>query len=80
MGLCLMVSGRWHRIALSVEGKNVTIYVDCEKKQTQFLDRDDNAIISTEGVTLFGTRLLDEEVFEVGLEKCAYVFCSSFHS
>lgn len=26
--------------------------------------------VSTEGVTVFGTRLLDEGVFEVGLQAC----------
>lgn len=30
------------------------------------LRRGDNAVVSTQGVTVFGTRLLDEDVFEVG--------------
>lgn len=33
--------------------------------ETLDLLRGDNAVVSTEGVTVFGTRLLDEEVFEV---------------
>ncbi|XP_018422524.1 PREDICTED: collagen alpha-1(XI) chain-like [Nanorana parkeri] len=69
-----LADGKWHRIALSVEGKNVTMYVDCEKKQTHFLDRGDYAAISTEGVTLFGTRLLDEEVFETVEAADIWVF------
>ena len=49
-----------------MEGKSVTLYLDCEKVQTLELLRGDNPLVSTEGVIVFGTRLLDEEVFEVG--------------
>ena len=56
---------RWHRVAISVEKQKVTIIVDCKKKVTRPLGRSDKAIISTEGITVFGTRILDEEVFEV---------------
>ncbi|CAB1341835.1 unnamed protein product [Coregonus sp. 'balchen'] len=59
-----LADGKWHRIAYSVEGKSVTLYLDCEKVQTLKLLRGDNPLVSTEGVTVFGTRLLDEEVFE----------------
>lgn len=45
--------------------KSVTLYLDCEKVKTLDLLRGDDAVVSTEGVTVFGTRLLDEEVFEV---------------
>lgn len=44
----------------------MTLYLDCQKVETLDLPRGDNAVVSTEGVTVFGTRLLDEEVFEVG--------------
>ncbi|KAL0197057.1 hypothetical protein M9458_005597, partial [Cirrhinus mrigala] len=54
----------WHRIAFSVEGKSVTLYLDCKKVQTLELMRGDNPVVSTDGVVVFGTRLLDEEVFE----------------
>lgn len=56
---------RWHRVALSVEKKSVTIIVDCKKKVTRPLARSDQAVINTEGITVFGTRILDDEVFEV---------------
>ena len=56
---------RWHRVAISVEKKTVTIFVDCKKKVTRPLARGDQAVINTEGITVFGTRILDEEVFEV---------------
>lgn len=56
---------RWHRVALSVDKKSVTIIVDCKKKVTRPLRRSSRAVIDTEGITVFGTRILDEEVFEV---------------
>lgn len=59
---------RWHRIAYSVEDKSVTLYLDCKKVQTLELMRGDGPVVSTEGVVVFGTRLLDEEVFEVNIK------------
>lgn len=56
---------RWHRVALSVHRKNITLILDCRKKVTQFLDRSDHPIIDTNGIVVFGTRILDEDVFEV---------------
>ncbi|MEE6505943.1 hypothetical protein FKM82_007405 [Ascaphus truei] len=81
-----LADGKWHRIALSVEGKNVTMIVDCDKQQSHTLDRGDSPVISTEGVTLFGTRLLDEEVFEGDIQqlmivpdpKAAFQYCTQY--
>lgn len=56
---------RWHRVAISVEKKTVTIIVDCKKKITKSLLRSDHPSIDTKGITVFGTRILDEEVFQV---------------
>lgn len=56
---------RWHRIAISVQKKNVTLVLDCKKKVTKFLDRSSHPIIDVNGIIVFGTRILDEEVFEV---------------
>uniref|UniRef100_A0A8C7MWA7 Collagen, type V, alpha 3a n=1 Tax=Oncorhynchus kisutch TaxID=8019 RepID=A0A8C7MWA7_ONCKI len=64
-----LADGKWHRIAYSVEGKSVTLYLDCEKVQTLELLRGDNPLVSTEGVIVFGTRLLDEEVFEGEIQQ-----------
>lgn len=61
---CLFLC-RWHRVALSVHRKNVTLILDCRKKVTQFLDRSDHPIVDTNGIVVFGTRILDEDVFEV---------------
>lgn len=52
-------------MAISVEKKTVTIIVDCKKKITKPLLRSDHASINTDGITVFGTRILDEEVFQV---------------
>lgn len=43
----------------------MTLYLDCQKAETLDLLRRDNAVVSTDGVTVFGTRLLDEDVFQV---------------
>uniref|UniRef100_A0A8C9PG50 Thrombospondin-like N-terminal domain-containing protein n=1 Tax=Spermophilus dauricus TaxID=99837 RepID=A0A8C9PG50_SPEDA len=59
--------GKWHRIALSVHKKNVTLILDCKKKTTKFLDRSDHPMVDVNGIIVFGTRILDEEVFEVSL-------------
>lgn len=59
--------GRWHRVAYSVEGQSVTLYLDCVKLDTLDLLRGFDPQVSTEGVTVFGTRLLDEGVFEVSV-------------
>uniref|UniRef100_A0A4W5M8B8 Thrombospondin-like N-terminal domain-containing protein n=1 Tax=Hucho hucho TaxID=62062 RepID=A0A4W5M8B8_9TELE len=60
-----LADGKWHRVAISVEKKIVTIIVDCKKKLSRPLKRSDGAAINTDGITVFGTRILDEEVFEV---------------
>lgn len=57
---------RWHRVALAVKGTNVSLLVDCHLLATLPLERGPQPLVSTEGVTIFGARLLDEEVFEVG--------------
>lgn len=57
---------RWHRIALSVEGGNVSLSVDCEDPMTLPLNRDAHPVVSVEGITLLGARRPDEDVFEVG--------------
>lgn len=64
---------RWHRVAISVEKKTVTIIVDCKKKITKNLLRSDHASINTNGITVFGTRILDEEVFQVGFVNMSIV-------
>ncbi|XP_034519640.1 collagen alpha-1(V) chain-like [Ailuropoda melanoleuca] len=57
--------GKWHRVALSIHKRNVTLILDCKKKTTKHLDRSDHPVIDVNGIIVFGTRILDEEVFEV---------------
>lgn len=64
---------RWHRIALSVHKKNVTLILDCKKKTTKHLARSDHPMIDVNGIIVFGTRILDEEVFEVSGGSCPTV-------
>uniref|UniRef100_A0A671QSJ9 Collagen alpha-1(XI) chain-like n=1 Tax=Sinocyclocheilus anshuiensis TaxID=1608454 RepID=A0A671QSJ9_9TELE len=68
-----LADGKWHRIAYSVEGKSVTLYLDCKKEQTLELMRGDSPAVSTDGVVVFGTRLLDEEVFEGEIQQLLLV-------
>uniref|UniRef100_A0A8C3QZR0 Collagen type XI alpha 1 chain n=1 Tax=Cyanoderma ruficeps TaxID=181631 RepID=A0A8C3QZR0_9PASS len=64
-----IADGKWHRVAISVEKKSVTMIVDCNKKTTKPLDRSDKSIVDTNGITVFGTRILDEEVFEGEIQQ-----------
>uniref|UniRef100_A0A665X0W0 Collagen, type XI, alpha 1b n=1 Tax=Echeneis naucrates TaxID=173247 RepID=A0A665X0W0_ECHNA len=81
-----LADGKWHRVAISVEEKSVTIIVDCKKKLTRPLGRSDRAVINTEGITVFGTRILDEEVFVGDIQqllivadpRAAYDYCEHY--
>uniref|UniRef100_A0A4X2JRW1 Collagen type XI alpha 1 chain n=1 Tax=Vombatus ursinus TaxID=29139 RepID=A0A4X2JRW1_VOMUR len=81
-----IADGKWHRIAISVEKKTVTMIVDCKKKTTKPLQRSDKAVVDTHGITVFGTRILDEEVFEGDIQqllitadpKAAYDYCEHY--
>lgn len=52
-------------MALSVEGQVVTLWLDCMPAATLPLARGLRPVVSTEGITVFGARLMDEEVFQV---------------
>lgn len=56
---------RWHRVAISVEKNTVTIILDCKRKLSRPLPRSERASIDTNGITVFGTRFLDADVFQV---------------
>uniref|UniRef100_A0A7N6C278 Fibrillar collagen NC1 domain-containing protein n=1 Tax=Anabas testudineus TaxID=64144 RepID=A0A7N6C278_ANATE len=78
--------GKWHRVAISVEKEMVTIIVDCKNKITKPLPRSDHTSIDTNGITVFGTRILDEEVFQGDIQqllivadpKAAYDYCEHY--
>uniref|UniRef100_A0A670HQE1 Laminin G domain-containing protein n=1 Tax=Podarcis muralis TaxID=64176 RepID=A0A670HQE1_PODMU len=81
-----LADGKWHRVALSVSKKQVTLILDCKKKVTRPLPRGNQPAIDTRGITVFGTRILDEEVFEGDIQQllissspqAAYDFCEDF--
>lgn len=52
-------------MAISVHKQTITLILDCKKKTTQKLLRSAHPVIDTKGIIVFGTRILDEEVFEV---------------
>lgn len=70
---------RWHRVAISVHKQTITLFLDCKKKTTQKLLRSPNPVVDTKGIIVFGTRILDEEVFEVGSTLyCVGMFVQCF--
>uniref|UniRef100_A0A8C4WJC2 Collagen alpha-1(XI) chain n=1 Tax=Gopherus evgoodei TaxID=1825980 RepID=A0A8C4WJC2_9SAUR len=81
-----IADGKWHRVAISVKKKSVTMIVDCKEKTTKALNRNDRAIVDVNGVTVFGTRILDEEVFEGDIQqllivadpRAAYDYCEHY--
>uniref|UniRef100_A0A3Q2XTN6 Thrombospondin-like N-terminal domain-containing protein n=1 Tax=Hippocampus comes TaxID=109280 RepID=A0A3Q2XTN6_HIPCM len=68
-----LADGKWHRVAYSVKDQQVTLYLDCVKLETLKLLRGPRAYVSTDGVTVFGTRLLDQDVFEGDIQQLLLV-------
>ncbi|XP_057699488.1 collagen alpha-1(XI) chain-like isoform X2 [Corythoichthys intestinalis] len=68
-----LADGKWHRVAYSVKGQQVTLYLDCVKLETLELLRGPRPHVSTDGVTVFGTRLLDQNVFEGDIQQLLLV-------
>uniref|UniRef100_A0A8B9L263 Collagen, type XI, alpha 2 n=1 Tax=Astyanax mexicanus TaxID=7994 RepID=A0A8B9L263_ASTMX len=81
-----LADGKWHRIAISVQKKNVTLLLDCKKRMTKALPRSNKPVLDTKGITVFGARLLDEEVFQGDIQQlliasnpqAAYDFCEHY--
>uniref|UniRef100_A0A3B4AWF7 Laminin G domain-containing protein n=1 Tax=Periophthalmus magnuspinnatus TaxID=409849 RepID=A0A3B4AWF7_9GOBI len=81
-----LADGKWHRVAISVHKQSITLILDCKKKTTQKLLRSPNPIIDTKGIIVFGTRILDEEVFEGDIQqlmivadhRAAYDYCEHY--
>lgn len=80
--LCLLHPPcRWHRIAISVQKKTVTLILDCKKQITKPLPRSNKPVVDNKGITIFGSRLLDNEVFQVSWNcLCNRFKCYFFHS
>uniref|UniRef100_A0A8B9CTN3 Thrombospondin-like N-terminal domain-containing protein n=1 Tax=Anser brachyrhynchus TaxID=132585 RepID=A0A8B9CTN3_9AVES len=66
-----LADGEWHRVALSVRGRTVTLLLDCQEKVKRPLPRSARPVLDTRGITVFGTRILDEEVFQVRSQQFA---------
>lgn len=81
-----LADGKWHRVAISVHNQTITLILDCKKKTTQKLLRSPNPIVDTKGIIVFGTRILDEEVFEGDIQqlmivadhRAAYDYCEHY--
>uniref|UniRef100_A0A3Q0QVW5 Laminin G domain-containing protein n=1 Tax=Amphilophus citrinellus TaxID=61819 RepID=A0A3Q0QVW5_AMPCI len=81
-----LADGKWHRVAISVHKQTITLILDCKKKTTQKLLRSPHPIIDTKGIIVFGTRILDEEVFEGDIQqlmivadhRAAYDYCEHY--
>ena len=58
----------WHKIALSVEAKQVTLFLDCKKIQT--LPIEDREDIDIQGKTVIGKRLYDSVPIDVSPLPC----------
>uniref|UniRef100_A0A8C4LXZ9 Collagen type V alpha 3 chain n=1 Tax=Equus asinus asinus TaxID=83772 RepID=A0A8C4LXZ9_EQUAS len=62
-----LTDGRWHRVAVSVDGGMVTLVADCEP-QLPVLGQGPR-FISTAGLTVLGTQDLGEETFEGDIQE-----------
>uniref|UniRef100_A0A3B3RM46 Laminin G domain-containing protein n=1 Tax=Paramormyrops kingsleyae TaxID=1676925 RepID=A0A3B3RM46_9TELE len=68
-----LADGKWHRVAVSVHKQTVSMILDCKKKITRQLKRSAHPIIDTKGIVVFGTRILDEDVFEGDIQQLMIV-------
>nr|XP_054590673.1 collagen alpha-1(XXII) chain [Nothobranchius furzeri] len=67
----------WHKIALSVEAKSVSLYLDCKHIQTlKIEDRED---IDIQGKTVIGKRLYDSVPIDFDLQRMK-IYCDSKHA
>ncbi len=62
----------WHKIALSVEAKSVSLYLDCKHIQT--LPIEDREDIDIQGKTVIGKRLYDSVPIDVSLSLLVELF------
>ncbi|XP_035169584.1 collagen alpha-2(XI) chain-like, partial [Oxyura jamaicensis] len=59
-----LADGEWHRVALSVRGRAVTLLLDCQETARRPLPRSARPALDTRGITVLGTRILGEEAFQ----------------
>uniref|UniRef100_A0A3Q3AS66 VWFA domain-containing protein n=1 Tax=Kryptolebias marmoratus TaxID=37003 RepID=A0A3Q3AS66_KRYMA len=69
----------WHKIALSVEAKSVSLYLDCKHIQT--LPIEDREDIDIQGKTVIGKRLYDSVPIDVRFDlQRMMIYCDSKHA
>uniref|UniRef100_A0A452ITL6 VWFA domain-containing protein n=1 Tax=Gopherus agassizii TaxID=38772 RepID=A0A452ITL6_9SAUR len=72
----------WHKIALSIQSKSVSLYVDCKLVQT--LPIEDRENIDIQGKTVIGKRLYDSVPIDVSTESFdlqrMVIYCDSRHA
>lgn len=66
----------WHKIALSVEAKSVSLYLDCKLIQT--LPIEDREDIDIQGKTVIGKRLYDSVPIDVSPPRISSVWIFGF--
>uniref|UniRef100_A0A7N8WWI5 Collagen type XXII alpha 1 chain n=1 Tax=Mastacembelus armatus TaxID=205130 RepID=A0A7N8WWI5_9TELE len=67
----------WHKIALSVEAKSVSLYLDCKHIQT--LPIEEREDIDIQGRTVIGKRLYDSVPIDFDLQRMV-IYCDSKHA
>ncbi|XP_029104338.1 collagen alpha-1(XXII) chain-like [Scleropages formosus] len=67
----------WHKIALSVQSKSVSLYLDCKHLQT--LPIEDREDIDIQGRTVIGKRLYDSVPVDFDLQRMV-IYCDSKHA
>ncbi|XP_030917471.1 collagen alpha-1(XXII) chain, partial [Geospiza fortis] len=67
----------WHKIALSIQAKAVSLYIDC--KLVQVLPIEDRENIDIQGKTVIGKRLYDSVPIDFDLQRMV-IYCDSRHA
>ncbi|XP_031803296.1 collagen alpha-1(XXII) chain [Sarcophilus harrisii] len=67
----------WHKIALSIQAKNVSLYIDCKLVQTLPIEEREN--IDIQGKTVIGKRLYDSVPIDFDLQRIV-IYCDSRHA
>ncbi|KAK4827216.1 hypothetical protein QYF61_015244 [Mycteria americana] len=67
----------WHKIALSIQSKAVSLYIDC--RLVQMLPIEDRENIDIQGKTVIGKRLYDSIPIDFDLQRMV-IYCDSRHA
>ncbi|XP_059109034.1 collagen alpha-1(XXII) chain-like [Peromyscus eremicus] len=67
----------WHKMALSIQAQNVSLYIDCVLVQTLPIEEREN--IDIQGKTVIGKRLYDSVPIDFDLQRIV-IYCDSRHA